>query len=88
MESEDLELSVLEICSQGGFVAPIGAWEDAVLWLCAQGFLRKLDPVNYVITTAGSAEFERRENAELLGVIRSQQELKKPAIEGEAEDVT
>lgn len=87
MENEDLELSVLEICDQGGFIAPIGAWKDTVEKLCAQGFLRRVDATNYVITPEGSVEFEKRENAEVMGVFREQQELTKPVIEGEAEDV-
>jgi len=83
MNDEDLELSVLDICSQGGYIAPIGAWKDTVERLHAQGLLEKLDAMNYIITPAGSAEFEKRENAEVMGVFREQQALARPVIEGE-----
>ena len=88
MQGSDLELTVLEICAGGGHIAPIGAWKDTVERLEARGLLRKLDEVNYVITPAGSTEFEKRENAEVMGVFREQQELVKPVIGGEARDVT
>ncbi len=87
MNDADLELSVLDICSQGGYIAPIGAWKDTVERLCLQGFLERLNAMNYVITPAGSAEFEKRENSEIMGVFREQQELVKPVIDGEAKDV-
>lgn len=87
VDNSDLELSVLEICSQGGYIAPIGAWKDTVERLHGQGLLEKLDAMNYIITPAGSAEFEKRENAEVMGVFHEQQALVKPVIEGEAEDV-
>ena len=89
MDTNDLELSVLEICAQGGFIAPIGAWKGAVERLHAQGLLEKLYAMNYVITPAGSAEFEKRENAEVMGMFREQQALVPgKVIDGEAEDVT
>lgn len=86
MQNSDLELTVLEVCSQGGHIAPIGAWKDAVERLAARGLLRKLDEVNYVITPDGSAEFERLEAAELGAVIAEHNERVAPVIEGEAEE--
>lgn len=87
MNDADLELTVLEVCAQGGFIAPIGAWKDTVERLHAQGLLEKLDSMNYVITSKGSAEFEKRSDDEVMGVFREQQALAKPVIDGEAEDV-
>lgn len=93
MTDAELELTILDIAQQGGAVAPINAWEAPVLRLCQQGLLRKVDAFNYVITEAGRAEFDRRENAELMGMVTernarivTRNRKDGPIIEGEVLD--
>lgn len=47
------EMTVLMIAAQGEAMIPIGRWEKPIRDLTAQGLMRKLDGVNYVITDEG-----------------------------------
>lgn len=58
------EHTVLLIAGKDQNMMAIGRWEKPVKDLTARGFLRMLDPVNFIITSAGRAALEREEMAE------------------------
>lgn len=52
----DDEITILEICCEGGVIAEIGRWEEPVLSLHKKGYLEGWQ-FNYTITEAGRAAF-------------------------------
>jgi hypothetical protein len=49
----DDERTVLLCAIGGGSMIPVGRWEEPVKSLARRGYLKMLDPMNYVITDAG-----------------------------------
>lgn len=63
------ELILLSIAAQGGYLAPVGEWKEAILRLTSIGYLRKQDDVNYVITRAGRKVHDAQEDADARAFI-------------------
>ena len=57
----DDEYTILEICHQGGAIAPIGRWEAPTKALESRGFLQRYDAMNYGITEVGMAALQSKE---------------------------
>lgn len=60
----DHETAVLMIAEKGESMIPIGIWEKPILNLTMLGLLKKLDSVNYIITDAGRAMLDKRQQVE------------------------
>jgi len=67
------ELSILQILADAGArpMAAIGRWKNSVLELTKRGFLKSLDPVNYVITDAGRKALRDAEAENDRGLARA-----------------
>lgn len=67
------ELAILQILADAGArpMAAIGRWKTSVLDLTKRGFLRALDPVNYVITDAGRKALRDAEADNDRGLVRA-----------------
>lgn len=47
------ERAVLMIAAEGGWMTPIGRWEQPIRDLASRGLMQKHDAISYVITPAG-----------------------------------
>lgn len=57
------EITVLEICCEGGVIAEIGRWQEPVERLVRKGYLEGIK-FNWTITPAGRAAFDASDDRE------------------------
>lgn len=85
------EFTVLLLANDGQYLAPIGRWRKSILDLTAQGLMRRIDEVNYVITAEGEkacAERDREDEAALHDVLaRVKTEVEAPVLDLVATEV-
>jgi len=71
----DDEMAVLLIAAQGEYMIPIGRWESPTKSLAEKGLLRKIDDVNYVITSAGADAAEKHDKADFQALFDASNKL-------------
>ena len=85
------EFTVLLLANDGQYLAPIGRWRKSILDLTAQGLMRRIDEVNYVITAEGiqaCAERDREDEAALHDVLaRGKAAIEAPVLDLPATEV-
>ncbi len=70
------EMTVLMIAAEGESMIPIGRWEKPIHDLTDRGLLRKLDAVNYVITSKGTDALqaeEKQRDGEFANALKTRQ---------------